>query len=161
MKKGRGGARKGAGRKRVVKGLSWMDIGIMCERLQKEDAARAVLNKYESLPRTKLIREVQREIVKQRHTKPLAIGLEWIDARIKINKPGARVASLKIKRVATREEICARVSDACFKLGRLRMTPRRMRDCWDRYRQLLALHNADPTEENTEADLIALQTPLV
>jgi hypothetical protein len=54
----------------------------MCERLQKEDAARAVLNKYESLPRTKLIREVQREIVKRRYTKPLAIGLEWIDARI-------------------------------------------------------------------------------
>jgi hypothetical protein len=158
-KKGRGGARKNAGRKKVVKDLSWIKVGARCEYLQKELATEAALKRYESLPRTKLIREAQSEIVKQRYTTPLAIGLEWIDAGIKINKPGVRAASLKIKRIATRKRIAELVSDEYFKLGYLRMTPRRVRECWDRYRQLLALRNVGPAEEISEADLIALQTP--
>ena len=158
-KKGRGGARRGAGRKKVAEGLSWIEVGIRCEYLQKELAAVAALNKYESLPRTKRIRGAQREIVRQRYTHPLPIGLEWIDAQIKINKPGARVVSLKIRRIATRKRITELVSDEYFKKGYLRMTARRVRDCWDRYRRLLQLKGANPTEESTEAELIALQTP--
>ena len=157
-KQGRGGARKGAGRKKVVKDLSWIKVGARCEQLQKELAAKAALNKYESLPRTKKIREVQGEIVKQRYTHPLAIGLEWIDAKIKIDKPGARVASLKIRRIATRKRIAELVSDELFKQGHLRMTPRRVRECWDRYRKLLKAR-PNPSDEPTEADLIAVQSP--
>jgi hypothetical protein len=134
-KKGRGGARKNAGRPKVVKGLSWIEIGVRCERLQKELAAEKALKKYESLRRTKQIREAQKEIVKGRITKPLAIALEWMHAGIPINAP--RAVSLKIRRIATRRRITELVSDEQFKKGHLRMTPRRVRDCWERYRQFL------------------------
>jgi hypothetical protein len=147
-KKGRGGARPNAGRKRVINNLTWIDIGRMCERLQGQDAEDAALLKYEQLDRTKKIREAQKLIVKRRITSQPEIDEIWAMAGIEINKPGARVVSLKPRRVATREQIIARVSDACFKIGRRRITPRQVRESWYRYRALL-----------DEAGLIAEQTP--
>src|SRR6185437_9597160 len=122
-KGGRGGARRGAGRKKVVSGLSWIDIGIRCEKLQKELAAEAALKKYENLRRTKQIRQAQKEIMKGRITKPFAIAFEWMDAGIPIN--ASRAVSLKIRRIATQRRIAELVSDEQFKRGNLRITPRR------------------------------------
>jgi hypothetical protein len=147
-KKGRGGARKDAGRKKVITDLSWIDIGIMCERLQTEDAERAAVAKYEQLDRTKRIRGVQKSVVRHRITDQRKIDERWVQAGLSdmiqdrpdvIKKPTPRAVSLKVRRVATRGEIYTRVSDALVRMGRRRITPNQVRDAWYRYHRLLVL----------------------
>ena len=157
-KKGRGGARKGAGRKKVIRDLSWITIGRMCEKLQKGDALVDAERVREHRPVIKKIRKFQALVVTKRAS-PRQREALW-----KLGFKNSRVTDwagpLKARRVATREQICARVSDACFKLGRLRIAPRRVRDCWDRYGQFVRLgRRYVPTEEIDEAGLIAQQTP--
>jgi hypothetical protein len=161
-KKGRGGARKNAGRKRVPISLhDIIVIGSMCERVQTEDAKRAARAEYEKRPRTAQIRRVQKEVRKHRITDPRMIDALWEGATLSsrpdhsgqppqearavrsINKMGARVVRLKIRRVATREEVCNRVSDGLLRSGRLRMTPRRVREVWHQYRAFLAISQAE------------------
>src|SRR4051794_2758331 len=145
-KKGRGGARKKAGRKKVPISLEDMIvIGSLCERLQKEDADRAALAKYKKRPRTVKIMRVQNLVRGARWLTDSQINALWDGAALAsrpdhsspadqkatavkgINKKGARVVILKTHRVVTRDEVCNRVSDLLMRLGRLRMTPRRVR----------------------------------
>jgi hypothetical protein len=137
-KKGRGGARKGAGRKRVIKDEdpSWIEIGIACEFLQKEVPERAARLAHEQRRGTKKIRKFQNLVVERRiasagHRDPL-----W-KLGFKNSQPADWVVSLKRRRVATRQQIIAIVSDGYMKKGRLRITTRQVRESWGRYRKLL------------------------
>ncbi len=158
-KNGRGGARKGAGRKRVIQedDRTWIEIGIACEFLQKEVPAKKAREAHERRFGAKKIRKFQTLVV-ERRADPRQRDLIW-ERVFKNSRPSDWAVSLTGRRVATREQIIAIVSDGYMKKGRLRITPRRVRDCWDRYRRLLQLKGANPTEEPTEAELIALQTP--
>jgi hypothetical protein len=64
-----------------------------------------------------------------------------------------------MRRVATREQIIAIVSDGYMKKGFLRITPRQVREAWKKYRRLVAGKDANPVEDPTEAERIAQQTP--
>jgi hypothetical protein len=163
-KKGRGGARKNAGRKKVIKDLSWIDIGILCERLQKEEGERLAIKAHQQRPVTRKIREFQKLVVKHRITDDVARDRLWKVYEEEYNvrtKPGDWVVRLKRRRAATREQIIARVSDACMKLGRLRVTPRRVEACWDRYRSFLEESRAAGRGEiATESDLLEAEAEL-
>jgi len=136
-------------------------IGSMCERLQVEDAERAAHAEYEKRQRTVKIRRVQKQVREHRITDSRMIDALWGGATLAsrpdhsgqtlqqgtavrgINKNGARVVRLKIHRVATREEVCNRVSDGLLRSGRLRMTPRRVREVWYQYRAFLAISRVE------------------
>ena len=92
-KKGRGGARKGAGRKPVIKRLTWIDIGILCERLQKEgeEVARGM---REQRPGVKKVREFQKLVVERRITSQSQRDAVW-KLIFKNSRPTDWVAGLK------------------------------------------------------------------
>jgi hypothetical protein len=158
-KKGRGGARKGAGRKRVIQenDRTWIEIGIACEYLQKEVPEKRAREAIEKRSVTKKIRKFQALVV-ERKADARQRDLIW-ERVFKNSRPSDWAVSLPRHRVATREQIIAIISDGYMKKGRLRITPGRVRECWKRYRRLLKLEGANPTEEPSEAELIAQQTP--
>jgi hypothetical protein len=158
-KKGRGGARKDAGRKRVIQedDRTWIEIGIACEFLQKEVPGRVAYKARENRSVAKKIKKFQTIVVERRVTDPRQRDQIW-ELVFKKSRPTDWVAGLKGRRVATREQIIAIVSDGYMKKGRLRITTRQVRESWYRYRRLIK-KGANPSDEPTEADLIAMQSP--
>jgi hypothetical protein len=135
-RKGRGGARPNAGRPRAIKDLSWIELGKECERHQKEDAEQAALEEHKQRPVTTKIREFQKLVRDRRMTNHRQRDFAWGLTELE-TKPSDWVVSLKIRRVATRAEICARVSDEYTKKWLLPISPRQVSDAWKKYRRLL------------------------
>jgi hypothetical protein len=168
MMKGRGGARKGAGRKAVLPNLGerlW--IGAICDDMQTKLREGLALAEHEKRPNVKATRQAQEQIRKHRLPSERDIKLAFMTAYRGLKKADLRkgVASgfirIPLPRGKTRAQICNLVSDKLVGMGRLRVTPRQVEACWKEYRAFVARSRAAGRGEiATESDLLEAEAEL-
>jgi hypothetical protein len=135
-KKGRGGARKGAGRKAVLNLHERLWIGSLCDEFQAKLRERLALAEYEKQPRVKATRKAQEQIRKRRLMSEGDIRLAFKEAYRELKKADLRkglhsgFVRIPLPRGRTREQICNLISDDLIRRGRLRVTPRQVNDAW-------------------------------
>ena len=131
---------KDAGRKKVINDRSWAENRRHVRTTPAGGCEAASPDRIRKTDRAKNIAEVQKFVRKHRPSDQRVIDAQWathglkdmIQGRPDITKPLSRVVSLKIRRVATRDEICAKVSDLCMRVGRRQITPNQVREAWYR-----------------------------
>jgi hypothetical protein len=139
-KKGRGGARAGAGRKTVLSLHQCLWIGSLCDKFQADLSERLARARHEKQPSVKATRVAQQKVREKRLTSKDDIRSAWIEAyagleTADLRKPAIGFVSIPLPRGKTREQICKMVSDYCLSTtGLMRVTPRRVDACWKEYR---------------------------
>jgi hypothetical protein len=144
-KKGRGGARAGAGRKMVLSLHLW--IGSLCDKFQADFSEGLAKTRHEKQPSVRATRVAQGMVQKKRLTSKDDIRSAWIEAyaglkMADLQKPAIGFVSKPLRRGKTREQICKIVSDRCLSMrGLMRVTPRRVDACWKEYRAFVKRSN--------------------
>jgi hypothetical protein len=146
-KKGRGGARAGAGRKTVLSLHQCLWIGSLCDKFQADFSEGLAKARYEKQPSVRATRVAQGMVRKKRLTSKEDIRSAWREAyaglkKADLRKPAIGFVSKPLRCGKTREQICKIVSDRCLsKRGLMRVTPRRVDACWKEYRAFVKRYN--------------------
>jgi len=146
-KKGRGGARKGAGRRRALTFGKQLLIGAVCEEIQRIKNEEKTLERYYKQPHALSVVKFQ-EIARLHRLPETNIQLVFEAVRdglskAQLSKPATGFIRIPSLRAMTRSEICNLVSDDCMRRGQLRATPRQVNDAWKKYEAFVNLSRPD------------------
>jgi hypothetical protein len=175
-KRGRGGARKGAGRKPGSALLPWVDrlwIGSLCEQMQANWQNRATLTEYQKQPGARSTLRAQtlvrgRRLIDGRDisrafevAQGFGLDLEeekaWVELRDR--RPIRGVVQIAVRRGRARDQICMAVSAICKRIRKWTVRPSSVDVYWNEYRVFVERSHIDgEAEVISDAEIFTLQT---